>query len=363
MGRKRNQIIIAILILIAAVVSWKVYSEYRLWTSAWGTERDTFIIEIEEGKSAHQIADMLKSKGALHNTTMFLIMADLRGIGGKLKAGEYQIKGTQSPYEILDMLATGRQYFRSLIIPEGFTQLEIAQRCAETEICSATDFLSQCRERNVFSFVIAQAPGGSSASIEGILYPDTYYLFKNTPSVKVVDRMIKKFEEVIKLLFDTAKEKSKERGTPWWWESETDSYTVQIHRVIVLASIIEKEAKKMEDRPLIASVFVNRIKKNMPLQSDSTIHYLLNDWTRPLTLDDLKVDSVYNTYANPGLPPAAICNPGKDSLQAAMMPEDTNFLFFISMNNGETKFTGSYDEFLGWKNQLKQEKRNNTVSN
>lgn len=175
--------------------------------------------------------------------------------------------------------------------------------------------------------------------------------------------MIKKFEEVIKSLYDTAQEKSKERGTPWWWESETDSYTVQVHRIVVLASIIEKEAKKKEDRPLIASVFVNRIKKNMPLQSDSTIHYLLNDWSKPLTLDDLKVDSVYNTYSNPGLPPAAICNPGKDSLQAAMMPADTNYLFFISMIDGETKFTDSYDEFLGWKNQLKQEKRNNTASN
>lgn len=357
MRKKTLQIIIALIIVVAALIGWKVYSEYCVWTSPWGTNSDTFTIDITEGKSARQIAEILKEKKVLRDTKMFLIMADLRGLGQKLKAGEYQIKGEQSPYEILDMLALGKQYYRSLIIPEGFTQVDISQRCADTLICSATEFLDQCRQTNLFQFVIAQAPGGGSAAIEGILYPDTYYLFKNTPAVKIIDRMTKRFEDVVKEIHETAVNKSKEKGSPWWWEADGGAFDAQIHKVVVLASIVEKEAKRPEDRPLIASVFANRIKKNMPLQADSTVHYILNDWSRPLTSEDLKIDSVYNTYANPGLPPAAICNPGKECLEAAMMPADSNYLFFIAMNNGETKFTASYDEFLGWKNQLKSERK------
>jgi UPF0755 protein len=357
MRKKIIQFILVLIIVVAAIAGWKAYSEYRLMTSPWGTDSDAFTIDIEEGKNAHQIAEILVEKKVLRDTNMFLITADLRGLGQKLRAGEYQIKGTQSPYDILDMLATGKQYYHPLVIPEGFTQLDIAQRCAETLVCSATDFLNQCREVSLFSFVIAQAPGGANAAVEGVLYPDTYYLFKNTPAIKVVDRMSKRFEDIIKALYDEALAKSKERGTPWWWESVSASFDVQVHRITVLASIVEKEAKRPEDRPMIASVFVNRIKKQMPLQADSTIHYAINDWSRPLTSEDLKVDSAYNTYTNPGLPPAAICNPGKDCLEAALKPADSNNLFFIAMNDGQTKFTASYDEFLTWKNQLKSERK------
>lgn len=357
MRKKIFKLVLVLIILVAAIAGWKVYSEYRLMTSPWGTENDTFYIDIEEGKTAHQIADILVQKKVLHDTTTFLITADLRGLGQKLRAGEYQIAGTQSPYEILDMLATGKQYYHPLVIPEGFTQLDIAKRCAESLICDATAFLDQCRQMSLFSFVIAQAPGGANAAVEGVLYPDTYYLFKNTPPIKVLDRMTKRFEDVVRTLHDDALAKSKERGTPWWWESETASFDVQIHRITVLASIVEKEAKRSEDRPLIASVFVNRIKKQMPLQADSTVHYAINDWSRSLTSEDLKTESAYNTYVNPGLPPAAICNPGKDCLQAAMQPADSNYLFFIAKNDGQTKFTASYDEFLTWKNQLKSEKK------
>ncbi|MBN2328597.1 MAG: endolytic transglycosylase MltG [Candidatus Omnitrophica bacterium] len=357
MGKKLVWIIATIIFVVIAAVGLLAYREYHIWTTPWGGEDDVFTVEIEEGRNARQIAQILMDKGVLHNTNMFLVMADLRGLGDKLKAGEYQVKGTQSPYDILDMLATGSQFYRSLVIPEGFNQVEIAQRCAEMEICSATGFLAECRSRDIFQFVIAQPPLEINAALEGILFPDTYYLFKNTPPIKVVDRMTKKFEQISSELVQEARDKSKERGVPWWWESDNASLAVQLHKVVVLASIIEKEAHQSEDRPLVASVFVNRIKKEMPLQSDVTIHYILNDWNRPLTIEDTKINSEYNTYLNPGLPPAAICNPGEESLRAAMMPADSNYLYFIAMNDGDVKFTSSYDEFINWKNQMKQERR------
>ncbi|MGC9326828.1 MAG: endolytic transglycosylase MltG [Candidatus Hinthialibacter sp.] len=363
MEKKLVWIIFIIILAAIAAVGLFAYREYHMWTTPWGGEDEAFTIEIEEGKNARQIAQILEDKGVLHNTNMFLIMADLRGLGDKLKAGEYQIKGTQSPYEILDMLATGSQYYRSLVIPEGLNQVEIAQRCADMEICSATGFLEECRRRDLFQFVIAQPPLDINAALEGILFPDTYYLFKNTPPIKVVDRMTKKFEQISNELLEEARAKSEERGVPWWWESENASVSVQLHKVVVLASLVEKESHRSEDRPLVASVFVNRIKKEMPLQSDVTIHYILNDWTRPLTIEDTLIDSEYNTYLHTGLPPAAICNPGEESLRAAMMPADTNYLYFIAMNNGEIKYTASYDEFIKWKNQMKQEKKNQKAAN
>ncbi len=356
MNRKKVWGVIAFLILAAVLIlGWFAFTEYKIWTNAWGEEDQSFTIEITEGKTARQIADLLKEKEVIDNTTVFLIFADFRGLGEKLKAGEYEIRGDQSPSQILDMLATGSQYYRSLVIPEGFTQLDIAKRCEEMDICTAEGFLERCRFNSIFTFAIAQAPGGANSAIEGILFPDTYYLFKNTPPVKVVDRMTKKFESVMQEIVDAAEEKEEKEGgkETYWWKADTPEYLQRIFKIVILASIIEKEAKKSEDRALIASVFVNRLKKNMPLQADSTIHYAINDWSRPLTKDDLQIDSPYNTYKNKGLPAAAICNPGKESILAAVDPAQTDYLYFIALN-GETKFTASYDEFLELKKQLKR---------
>jgi peptidoglycan lytic transglycosylase G len=348
-------VITFIFLAVALILGWLVFSEYKTWTSAWGEEDQSFTIEITEGKTARQIADLLKEKDVIDSTTAFLIFADFRGLGDKLKAGEYEVRGNQSPSQILDMLATGSQYYRSLVIPEGFTQLDIAKRCEEMDICTAEGFLERCRFNSIFTFAIAQAPGGGNAAIEGILYPDTYYLFKNTPPVKVVDRMTKKFEAVMQEIVEAAEVKEEKAGgkDTYWWKKDNPEYLQRIFKIVILASIIEKEANKSEDRALIASVFVNRLKKNMPLQADSTVHYAINDWTRALTKSDLQIDSPYNTYKNKGLPAAAICNPGKESIQAAVEPAKTDYLYFIALD-GETKFTASYDEFLKLKKQLKR---------
>jgi len=346
--------IVIILAILVAAAGWELYCIYRDFTSPWGTEQDRFLIEIEEGKNATQIAHLLHEKGIVPNVQVFLIMADLRGITAKLQAGEYEFKGTQSPYEVLDILATGQKYLHALTIPEGFTQLQIAQRCDEMKICPKEDFLQFAQNNPVFRFVVAQAPGGANAASEGALFPDTYYLQKNTPPIKIFERFSRRFSAVINELFDTAVEKQKERGAPWWWQDDNLIEDRQIHQVVVMASIVEKEAKRPEDRPLVASVIVNRLKKEMPLQMDSTIHYLLNDWSRPLTAEDKAIESPYNTYKHKGLPPAAICNPGRAALEAAFMPPDTTYLYFISLPTGETKFFATLEDHVKMKNDLKQ---------
>ncbi len=338
MKKKILGCVAAVLVLIVAAAGWQIYSIYSDFTSPWGSEKDRFLLEIEEGKNATQIANLLKEKGIIKNIRFFLIMADLRGLTGKLQAGEYEFKGTQSPYDVLDLLATGQKYLHPLTIPEGFTELQVAQRCEETTICSKEEFLQYARENPSFSFVVAQAPGGANAGTEGGLFPDTYYLQKNTPPIKIFERFSRRFSAVINELYETALSKQKERGAPWWWQDENLAMERQVHRIVVLASIVEKEAKRPEDQPLVASVIVNRLKNEMPLQMDSTIHYLINDWSRPITAEDKATDSPYNTYKNKGLPPAAICNPGRAALEAAFMPPDTTYLYFISLPSGETKF-------------------------
>lgn len=355
--------VLIVLVLAVVITGMYVYNEYRLWNRPWNPNQPPVLIDIEEGKSARQIATQLKDLGVVHNIYTFLIVADLRGMSDKLQAGEYELKGTQSPYEILDMIAKGERYLRSIVIPEGLRQPQIIERFAEKEICPPEELEEFFRINSIFRFVIAQAPDGSNAALEGALFPDTYYLQRNTPTIKVFERLTRRFDSVFNELLKEAEKKEEETGKTWWWKDNQDlAYQQQTHQAVVLASIVEKEARRAEDRPLVASVFVNRLKKKMPLQADSTIHYAINDWSRPLTLNDLEVDSPYNTYKNTGLPPAAICNPGKACLQAALMPPETDYLYFISMPNGETKFTANYNEFLQWKQQMKQERRNNGSS-
>jgi UPF0755 protein len=251
------------------------------------------------------------------------------------------------------MFAIGWNYRHDLVIPEGWTQAQIAQRCEELGICTKAAFLDECHKHTtVFPFVIAQAPDGSNSQLEGVLYPETYKFIKNTPPERIINRFIDTYQKVWEELMIpiTANPEMK-----LWWKPGDNPTTKHMHDVVVLASIIEKEVAKEEDRPLVASVFVNRINKNMPLQSDATVHYFTGK-TEPLTKADLEIENPYNTYTNKGLPAGAIGNPGKSALLAAMYPPETDYLFFISMPNGETKFSSTYEEHLKLKSEMKAQR-------
>ncbi|MBW7940671.1 MAG: endolytic transglycosylase MltG, partial [Candidatus Omnitrophica bacterium] len=237
------------LLVVAFAAGLYIWSEYRAFNRPWGTEADTFTYEIPEGMGARQIASMLKEKGVIHNVNTFLVVADLRGIGGQLKAGEYEFEGTKTPYEILSMLSIGWAKRHRLVIPEGFTQLDIGKRCEEMLICTKEEFLKACHADPIFAWIVAQAPGGAAAGSEGTLFPDTYLLIKNTPGYKVYEKMRKQFETV----WSELRKKIDEDGiTGLWWQDNNITAREQALNVLILASIIEKEAKRDEDRPLIA---------------------------------------------------------------------------------------------------------------
>lgn len=351
MNPKVVKIVLGVFAVVFLGTAVWVFFEYRYWNSPWGTEEDRFLYDFPDGASGRYIGEVLKEKGIIDNVTMFLIIADLRGIAHRLQAGEFEFVGTETRYEVLDKIARGRRYWHAVVIPEGWTQEQILQRYDAMGICPAEILKAEFDNTPVFPFVVATAPRGMNAQLEGALFPDTYFLEKRTPSIKIMERHLRRFNEVMDELYEEALEKASNR---WWWQ-EDDEAEDDLHKVVVLASIIEREASSDEDRGKIASAFVNRLRRNMPLQSDATIHYALGDWSRSLTLRDLEVDSPYNTYKNTGLPPAAICNPGKASLRAAMMPPETDYIFFIAMPDGATRFTGNYNEFLSWKNTRRNE--------
>lgn len=327
------------------------YSEYTYWNSPWGAEEDYYLVDFPTGDTGRNIAEKLYEKGIIRNITTFLILADLRGFADKLRAGEYEFRGDETPYEILTKMAEGTHFRHKVVIPEGWTELQILDRYDELGITPREELKDLFDTTNTFAHVMVTAPNGANAKLEGALFPDTYELEKRTPAVKIIDRHLKRFDEV----WDEIAEEVGEDAGPFWWESDPDSFSLEdAHKVVVLASIIEKEAKTDEDRMNMASAFLNRINKNMPLQSDATVHYALGDWAKKLTLNDLEIDSPYNTYKNPGLPPAAICNPGKASLLAAYNPPETDYLYFITMPDGITRFTGDYNEFLRWKRERKE---------
>ena len=232
-------VLIALLLVIAATAFF-AYSQYKEYTTPWGTDKNTFIFNIKDGMNARQIGEILKEKGVIHNLHVFLIVADLRGIGETLKAGEYEFSGKVTPYAILDMLATGYAMRHKLVIPEGFTQVDIAKRCEEMEICTKDEFLLLCQSVPFNPAVITQPPEGACAGTEGTLFPDTYLFTKHTPALKVFNRARDRFNTV---LGDKLKKIEENKISGLWWQDGSLTSKEQLWRVITLASIIGKRSK------------------------------------------------------------------------------------------------------------------------
>ncbi|MFH1743910.1 MAG: endolytic transglycosylase MltG [bacterium] len=345
-GKTVLVVCLAIALIVFGVVGSILYSTWKGWTSPWGTPDQEFLIDIEPGMSAEQIAGLLMEREVLKGTTFFLIMADLQGFAGDLKAGEYRIAGASSPNEIVDMIGRGAIYLHRVVFPEGITRNQIAEIYEENHVCSAADFLA-ATGGGVKQDVDLKADSAISPGVEGFLFPDTYYMEKNCDPIRLRERMMRRFNQVYKELEALVPDGER------WWQTEQDG---SIPVLVALASLVEREAKLSEDRPLVASVFRNRIKKGMPLQSDATIHYILGDWTRPLTKEDFEIDDPYNTFKNKGLSPTPICNPGRESLWAAMRPAETSYLYFMATGDGKTEFSESLNEHNQMRRRVRSER-------
>ena len=272
-------------------------------------------VNISRGASRRAIARLLASQGVLRNRWVFEGVSRWRS-GSTLQAGEYFFDHPVTALEVFDTIANGRVFVRELVIPEGFSMFDIADLVAREEFTSRDDFLRAARDPSPIRDLAPNAP-----SLEGFLFPATYQFPRHPTGEQMVGAMVERFRQV--------------------WSGLSAQHAVpagpSLEQVVTLASLVERETPKTEERPLIAGVFMSRLRRRYPLQCDPTIAYALQlagQYRGALDSVDLRFESPYNTYRRAGLPPGPIANPGEASLRAALAPAQTDYLYFVADTEG-----------------------------
>ena len=299
-------------------------------------DSEIVVVRVNEGDSADEIGDKLEEAGVIQSGRLFQVLTSLMGVGDNLAPGEYEFESGETALTAVRRISQGITAALVVTIPEGLRSEEIGELLERRGIISAEDFRNALRGQYTASFLETLQP---YPGLEGFLFPATYGFSRNALPHQRVQQLVNAFDE-----------RYREHILPLLPQAEGRS----LYEIVTLASIIEREARVPEERPLIASVFVNRLELGLPLQADPTVQYALGGdpanvrqfgyWKRELSLTDLEVDSPYNTYRNPGLPPGPIANPGLDSLLAAADPADTNYLFFVARPDGSHVFAETLEE-------------------
>ena len=304
--------IFSLILLIAVLFITSVYFPLK--------ENSTIrkIVNIPSGNNAKEVVDVLEKNEIIRkNNYTFKILIKLMKLEDQLKYGEYNLSPSMNMLQILDKLVKGEVITYKITIPEGYTYKQIAEILDKKEVAKKDAFLELLK--------------ADEKTLEGYLFPDTYEVPKKYGAENIVKLMLSNFNQIsIKNKFA---DKSEEIG-------------FSLDEIIILASIIEREAKFSDEKRKVSSVFHNRLKKGMKLQSCATIQYILEEPKERLDENDLKIDSPYNTYLYKGLPPGAICNPGLDSIMAALEPVEEDYLYFVLGENGKHIFSKTYQEHL-----------------
>jgi UPF0755 protein len=301
----------------------------------------TKVIYIRKGMPLKKISAMLEQEGIIRNRHFFVGIATVLGKKAGIKAGEYEFHTQMLPLEVLDILVKGQVKLHLVTIAEGYTLSQIAQLLGELGILDSQAFFQKSSSKDFISTL--GLPIEAESTLEGYLFPDTYHLYREMEPEEAIQMMVRQFKKVFNS--DLTSRASDLGITP--------------REVVILASIIERETPLSEEKPLISAVFHNRLKKGMPLQSDPTVIYGIKNFDGNLTKEDLLRPTPYNTYLIKGLPPTPICNPGKDSILAALYPASVSYLYFVSKNDGSHYFSSDIGEHnqAVWKYQKNPKKR------
>lgn len=316
MTRLKN--ILATLVLLTVLASI-----YFLWPGAKVT------VTIPEGAAAGQVASILTNGGVILSSTWFKALVKLTGAGKKIMPGEYTFRKYMSAEEALWRLLHNTYIHNArIVIPEGWRLEQIAERLAANGVTDKREFEDLARK----------------GRMEGYLFPSTYFFKKNTPAQEVINLLKLEFDRQVLPLFS--------KGFPAGLDER---------KVLIIASIVEREAAIPSERPLIAAVYLNRYFKRMALEADPTVQYAIGYqekgqtyWKKGLTYKDLKFKSAYNTYAVGGLPPGPICNPGADSVNAVLNPAKIDALYFVADRKGKHIFNVSFSEHKRAKRRVEQ---------
>jgi UPF0755 protein len=279
-------------------------------------------VQVTEGMSFKVIAATLQKEGVIRYRGYFEIIGRLQGISRKVRVGYYGMSTSMSMWEVLEALRKGKIIEYEVVIPEGYNLYQIAWTLSNTPIISdPQEFIKLVKNKEY-----VHSLGIDADTLEGYLFPDTYYLPKGIKLEDVPKKMVQRYKAV----FDESyRARAEELG-----------FTEQ--QIITLASIVEKEAKVASERKLISAVYHNRLKKGMRLQADPTAVYGMKAWVTHVTAQDLKRNSPYNTYLHKGLPPGPIANPGQGAILAALYPEPADYLFFVAQGDGSHYFSNDY---------------------
>lgn len=292
-------------------------------------------VDIPMGASASAIARKLEDAGLIRNALAFQAAARVSGEGENMKAGEYSIPRNLGLFQIIEKLASGDAEQQWITIPEGKTLRQVAGLLTDRKIAKSGDFMTAVErnpERYGVPFTVPRK------NVEGYLMPDSYKFQRQTSERNLVKAMVKSWMDLAYLPNKAAFDES--GLTP--------------DQIVIIASMIEREARVPQDRELISSVIRNRLAKKMPLQIDATVIYALGRHKPALRLDDLKVDSKYNTYKYPGLPIGPICSPGLASIEAALKPAKTDYLYYVAQPDGSHIFTRTFAEHQAAINKVRR---------
>lgn len=305
--------LLLLVLLAAAVYAWLFYLPF-------GPSSETFV-DIATGTSGTAIGQQLAKNGIIRSPYAFDLLRASKG--GTLKAGEYRFDHAAPLAEVYARLIKGDVYTRTVTIPEGFNLFDIAQAVENAGLGTKADFLAAARQHT--ELIETWSP--HAPSLEGYLFPDTYHFSRHATPTQMLAAMVRRFRQ-----------SANQPGL------NLNGAAQAVTKTVILASLIEKEVSVDSERPLVASVFLNRLAVSMPLQTDPTVIYaalLENRYRGTIYASDLKSDSPYNTYRHSGLPPGPICSPGVAALRAAIAPAKSDFLYFVSDANGHSRFAAT----------------------
>lgn len=277
------------------------------------------IVEIKPGMNLKQVTQELAKYQLLNSPRAFRILTRLKGQQGHIQVGEYELSPSLTTGEILDIITSGKTYLHSITIPEGYRITEIAAVMAQSRLANEERFIQETENQKLLASL-----GIPVDNLEGYLFPETYRFGKYLGEEKIVLAMLRTFKRRV-LKTEIIK--------------RAEELEMTVHEIITLASLIEKETGLESERKLISSVFHNRLKKRMLLQTDPAVIYAINNFDGNIRKKDLSIDSPYNTYMNPGLPPGPIASPGMESIIAALNPVESPYLYFVSRKDGSHHFS------------------------
>ncbi len=292
------------------------------------------IVRIEKGMSLNAVAEKLKEAGLIYRGFYFKLLALWRGNSKEIQSGEYGFEKKTSIREILNVLVEGKVYLHSITFPEGYNLYEISEALQKKQLLKKEEFISLCHDPDF----IYELLGENRKSLEGYLFPDTYHVPRPVAPRQLIRRMVQGFLQVYAELSENGR-----------LSAGSGNIHLNRHESVILASIVEKETGLPVERPLIASVFYNRLQKKMRLESDPTILYgMMKEAGGLIPLNirrkDILKHTPYNTYRIKGFPAGPISNPGKHALQAVFKPKLSDFLYFVSRNDGSHVFSKTYKE-------------------